>query len=240
MTSVPNDQIDPYESRLARRVGAFTEQAILPFDATAIAATVALDARRRSGVIGRLFRSPGAGARLALIGAGAALVVAGAVVFGGGGNGVVPPVQTPTSAPVALRDCTPDDVDAVITAWDGAAGHRIATVELHQIGSSACAVASLPQPWLADGNGSPMINGKAGAGAPISIAPGEVLHTLVDVSNYCGPDPKAPVTLAFTEVNTATFVATALTRDDLSGVPPCNGPGSPATIQMHPWGRQIN
>jgi hypothetical protein len=138
---------------------------------------------------------------------------------------------------VALRACTPYDVDAVITAWDGAAGSRIATVELHQIGTTPCAVDPLPQPWLADGHGTPLLTGTAGAGTPITFAPGELLHTLVQVGNYCGPEPAAPVTLAFTQ-HEATFVATALSPTDLSGVPPCNGEAGPKNdIAMHPWAK---
>ena len=38
MTRSPDDQIDPYESRLTRRVGEFADQAVRPIDAAAITA----------------------------------------------------------------------------------------------------------------------------------------------------------------------------------------------------------
>lgn len=235
MTDVRNDQIDPYEPRLARRVGAYTDQAVQPIDAAEIARTTVV-AARGAGVRGALLgrgRSP----HLAwVLVAGVLIVAAGGAVIGGGARGLFGPAATPTAAPVAVRACTPDDVDAVITAWDGAAGSRIATVELHQIGSTPCMVDPLPQPWLADGHGTPLITGKAGAGTPIMIAPGDVLNTLVQVSNYCGAEPAAPVTLAFTQ-NGAAFVATALSPTDLSGLPPCSGDTAPAVIEMHPWSR---
>lgn len=236
MRNVPNDQIDPYESRLASRVGAYAEQAVEPIDAAEIArATVAAarGGRVRGALLGR-GRSPNLAWVLV---AGVLVVAAGAAVVGGGARSLFGPAPTPTAAPVAVRSCTPSDVDAVITAWDGAAGHRIATVELHQIGTSPCAVDPLPQPWLADGHGSPLITGKAGAGTQITFAPGEVLHTLVQAGNYCGPAPAAPVTVVFTQ-HDAAFVATALSPTDLSGVPPCNGEAGPRDdIQMHPWSR---
>jgi hypothetical protein len=239
MANVPNDQIDPYEGRLSRRVGAYTDQAVQPIDAFAVASTAVAGARRRGGVTARLFGSGGAGAgtRLGLIGAGAVLVVAAGVVISGGANGLFAPAPTApaTAEAVPLRACTPNDVDAVITAWDGAAGHRIATVELHQIGSSECTVEPLPQPWLAGGQGDQLIVGHAGSGAPISFAPGEVLHTLVQVGNYCGPAPAAPVTVVFQQ-DSGIFVATALTKTDLSGLPPCMGVAGPTDdITMHPW-----
>jgi hypothetical protein len=236
MTSVPNDPIDPYESRLARRVGAYADQAVQPVNAAEIARATAA-AARGSGVRGALLgrgRSP----RLAwVLVAGVLIVAAGGALIGGGARGLFSPAPTPTPAAIAVRACTPYDVDAVITAWDGAAGSRIATVELHQIGATPCTVDPLPQPWLADGGGTPLITGTAGAGAPITVAPGEVLNTLVQVGNYCGPEPAAPVTVAFTQ-NVAVFVATALSPSDLSGVPPCNGEAGPASdIAMHPWSR---
>jgi hypothetical protein len=156
------------------------------------------------------------------------------VVITGGANGLFAPRTTPAPAVVAVRACTPNDVDAAIKAWDGAAGSRIATVELRQVGTSPCGLAPLPQPWLADRGGRQLIAGKAGFGQPIQIAPGDVVHTLVETSNYCGAEPVAPVTVAFTQ-DGRLFVATALSPDDLSGVPPCNGPSLPGSIQMHPW-----
>ncbi|HYK94716.1 MAG TPA: DUF4232 domain-containing protein [Candidatus Dormibacteraeota bacterium] len=237
MHDLPNDPIDPYEARLARRVGAWTEQAVEPFDAAEIARATAVTARRfgvRGALLGR-GRSPNLAWVLV---AGVLIVAVGGAVIGGGAKGPVGPAATPTAAPpvVAVHSCTPNDVEAVITAWDGAAGSRIATVELHQTGTAPCTVDPLPQPWLADGRGSPLITGKAGAGTPITLAPREVLHTLVQVGNYCGPAPAAPVTVAFTQ-HGAAFVATALSPTDLSGVPPCNGPTAAAVIEMHPWSR---
>jgi len=233
---MPDDPIDPYEQRLARRVEAYTDQAVQPIDAGEIARTVAAGARRRT-VAGRLFgpSSPSRGLALVAVAALIGLVAIG-VSIGAGGKGVFTPSSTPGAAPAAVRRCTPSDVDAVITAWDGAAGSRIATVELRQIGASACVVDPQPQPWLADGHGDALITGKAGTGTPIEIAPGQVLHTLVQVSNYCGADPAAPVTIAFTQRD-ALFVATALSPTDVSGVPPCSGQTAPAAIEMHPWSR---
>jgi Protein of unknown function (DUF4232) len=236
MNDVPNDPIDPYERRLAGRVGAYADQAVEPIDAAEIARTTAA-AARSSGVRGALLgrgRSP----NLAwILVAGVLIVAAGGALIGGGARGLLPPTPTATPAPVATRTCTPNDVDAVITAWDGAAGSRIATVELHQTSTTPCVVDPLPQPWLADGKGHALITGKAGTGTPIEIAPGDVLHTLVQAGNYCGPDPVAPVTVAFNQ-GEAVFVATALSPNDLSGVPPCNGTAGPKDdIAMHPWAR---
>jgi Protein of unknown function (DUF4232) len=243
MTNLPDDDlIDPVETRLVRRVRSLTEPAVVPIDPVAIA-SAAVHAGRRPTLGSRLFgarRGAGTTARLVLLGAGAILAVAGlGVVITVGSRGLVAPQPTPTAEPVGLRSCTPDDVDAVITGWDGAAGHRIATVQLHQVGSSACGVDPLPQVWLAAGHGDKLIVGKPGTGGPaITFQPGGVLYTLVQAGNYCGPDPEAPVTVVFVQGSGA-FVATALTPTDLSGVPPCLGTAGPTDdITMHPWSAQ--
>ena len=65
------------------------------------------------------------------------------------------------------------------------------------------------------------------------MAPGVIHTTLVDVANYCGPAPVAPVTVAFQFAN-GEVRATPVSPTDAT-VPPCNGPGQPAQIDMHPW-----
>jgi hypothetical protein len=159
------------------------------------------------------------------------------------GGGAVPTANVPSTGPDAERTCTFRDGDAVITQWSGAAGSRVATVELRQLGPNACFVNSLPQVNLVGmvgGSITVMISGAPESGSPIDFKPGDLLYTQVDVTNYCGPDPEAPVTVAFgrdmADVNG--FTATPLSPTDLSGVPPCNGPSRPAEIEMHPWSSQ--
>jgi len=229
MTNQPSDPIDPYERVVARRVGTYADQAVEPIDAGEIARNVARGNARGRARAGRGLPSLG----WALL-AGVVVVAVSAAVIGFRSRGGVGAPATPTAAPVTVRSCQPDDVDAVITSWDGAAGSRIATVVVHQVGSSSCTIDPLPKPWLADGHGGALITGKAGARTPITIAPGDVVSTLVEVSNYCGPAPVAPVTVAFTQ-GEAVFVATAVKPTDTSGVPPCNGPGAGGSIQMQPF-----
>ena len=149
------------------------------------------------------------------------------------------PSQLPTAVPV-MDLCLPSDVSARITRWEGATGHRIATVELTNVGSSTCQWPTLDQPQLVDGSGAILI---AGAAAPVgdvlNLAPGEVLTTLVQDANYCRQDPVAPVTVAFVMPGgTGRVVAAPVSSADLDGVPPCNGAaGSPGDIEMHPWSR---
>lgn len=145
------------------------------------------------------------------------------------------PTPSPTPVPTA-GPCDPAKLAARITLWEGAAGNRIATVELTNAGSSPCTMPSLDRPQLVDGHGSVLIDGSKPTGSGrLTVAPGDVLSTLVDDANYCGPTPVAPVTIAFVLDGGGRFVATPASPTDAT-VPPCNGgPGSAGDISMHAW-----
>jgi hypothetical protein len=150
-----------------------------------------------------------------------------------------PPTPSPTpshepSARPRITWCAPADLAARITMWEGAAGSRIATVELTNAGSQDCTLRTMMKPQLVDGRGSVLIDGAdPQASAEMSFAPGAVVTTLVQASNYCGPAPAAPVSVAFV-VPEGRTVATPVSATDLT-LPPCNGAGSPGSIEMHPW-----
>jgi hypothetical protein len=241
------DAIDPFERGLFRRTQAWTAQAVVPIDARAVVEAAVVAGRRGlrdrlTGLDGKL-RAP---ARIGIVVA-AGLLIAGAgtmfTISIGPRPVTVDPSPSPTPSPrlVFGRDpsiCRPDEVDAVITAWDAAADHRTATVELHHTGTRTCDVPTMPMPWLADRDGDSIMAGHADDNAPrLAFSPGEVLHTLVQVGNYCGPEPAPPVTLVF-QHNEGIYVATALSPTDLSGVPPCWDEDGPRDdIQMQPWRR---
>ena len=147
------------------------------------------------------------------------------------------PTPTPTPTPVpTIGPCDPGSLAARITAWEGAAGHRIADVELTNAGTVTCRLATVAKPQLIDGHGSVLIDGTdPGPSKTLTIAPGDVVKTFVQDANYCGPDPVAPVSVAFVLDGGGRFVATPLSPTDAT-VPPCNGtPGSAGDIEMQPW-----
>ena len=244
MTNPPDDQIDPYEPRLTRRVGAFAEQAVRPIDATAIAAAAAATARQRT-IAGRLFGSMSSTARLGVVLAGAVIATAlGAVIVAGGLNGPGPtqtttavgPEATPTPVPGSVDACTVNSLAGEITAWEGAAGHRIATVQLANTGTGACAVPEYLRPALVDGDGHALIvGGPAQTAGKVALAAGGRATTLVDMTNYCGTAPTAPLSLRLYLPSGESIEA-----HPTSGVqgpidpPPCNGPSQPASIEMQP------
>jgi hypothetical protein len=145
------------------------------------------------------------------------------------------PTLTPSPSPTPIGRCDPANLAARITVWEGAAGHRIANLELTNAGSEPCTVRSTEKPQLVDGKGSVLIDGVAPASSrALTMAPGGILKTLVQDSNYCGPAPVAPVSVAFVLADGGRFVATPFSPTDAT-VPPCNGAGSAAVIEMQPW-----
>lgn len=240
MTDLPTDPVDGYEQTLTRAVRSFSDRAVVPIDAAEIA-HAAIGGAKAPSLAGRLrgaWEQVGLVGRLGTIAATGLLVVAGAAVIGGGSKdqGIVPVATATAAASAAIGMCTSQDVDARITRWEGAAGHRIATVVLVRTTAGKCSLDVLPQPWLADGSGKSLVVGHGQTSSYVLVGPDDVLHTLVQVGNYCGPTPDAPVTVAFTQSDGALVVAAPLTPDDRSGVPPCNGEQGPKDdIQMQPW-----
>jgi hypothetical protein len=144
------------------------------------------------------------------------------------------PTPTPTPTP-ALALCASTDLSARITLWEGAAGSRIAHVDLTNDGSTRCQVATLDKPQLLGGYKAILIDGTHPASpATIKLDAGSTLTTLVQTANYCGADPVAPVTIAFVRGDGSRVVAAPESATDTT-VPPCNGPGQPGQIDMHPW-----
>lgn len=155
------------------------------------------------------------------------------------------PSETPATQPTPEASATPaaspesnpciTDVDARITLWEGAAGHRIAHVEMTNTGSLECIMPSLARPQLVDGGGAVLIDGVEPTTTEIfTLAPGAVATTLVQTGNYCLTAPTPPVSVAFV-MRAGRIVAAPVSPND-STLPPCNGaPGSAGTVEMQPW-----
>ncbi|MBI2762603.1 MAG: DUF4232 domain-containing protein [Chloroflexi bacterium] len=146
-------------------------------------------------------------------------------------------VATP-AGPTPDLPCDARALVARVIRWEGAAGSRIASVDMANAGSAPCLVFSLARPQLLDGTATILIDGgQPSTSAPLLVQPGAVLTTEVRTSNYCGPNPAAPVTVAFViQDGLGRVLAAPTTATDTSGVPPCNGAaGSPGSIDMQPW-----
>jgi len=160
-----------------------------------------------------------------------------AVVPGSPSPGPSEVVVVPASpSPAPSEASCETDLRAAITSWEGAAGSRIATVNLTNEGSRACVVPQVARPSLVDGSGVGLAIGEwTATGAGVELAPGERATTLVQVSNVCPTtEVVAPVTIQLDFKDGFGLAVKPLTPTDTT-VPPCNGPGQPASIEMHPW-----
>ena len=152
------------------------------------------------------------------------------------------PTSSPAAKPTAV--CLATELSAKVTSWQGAAGHRIASVTLKNTSAHTCIVQGTPEVELVDAHGAILIDsqtsGAAGLphiakGAPaFRLAHGATLTTLVQDGNYCGAAPALPTTIAFVFPSNAGRLVAA--RGPGGSVPPCNGsPGSLGSIEMNGW-----
>ena len=238
MTNLPDDQIDPYESRLTRRVGDFAERAVRPIDAAAIAAAAHAGARRQT-LGGRLFGTSASMSRLGVVLAGALVAAAAFGVYVSGSHtspnqSSNEPIATPTDVPGAAEPCVADDLAGVITTWEGAAGHRVATIDLHNGGSTPCALPATLRPALVDADGHALIVGPVVTDSPPFVLQADAgVEALVDLANYCGAAPTAGLRIRlYLPDQTSIEAAPAASMPNLVDPPPCNGPNLPAEIVM--------
>ncbi len=155
------------------------------------------------------------------------------------------PTETPLesaasspASPAVPGPCDPTALSARVTGWTGAAGHRIASLELLNTGAVPCQLFALARPQLVDAGGAVLIDGEPPGASPVlELGPGDRLTTEVQDSNYCGPEAAQPVTLAFVfPEGLGRLVAAPDPADALGGLPPCLGAaGSAGTIEMQPW-----
>ncbi len=139
----------------------------------------------------------------------------------------------------AVPLCQASQLSARVVGWQGAAGSRIADVELVNTSFIHCSLRDLPQVQLVSSHGLVLISGVRASttGHTHGLVPLAYLKTEVSASSYCGPAFSAPVTLAFILPRTlGRIIAIPASPPDTAGVPPCNGaPGSTGDISMHTW-----
>ena len=129
-------------------------------------------------------------------------------------------------------------MNATITRWEGAAGSRIAWVDVDNASANECTLGAPTSAKLMDGLGQNLVatTGSAPVGKDVALGTGQSERLLLRVTNWCGSAPSKPVSVDVTLSTGATFVvepASGVTFDP----PPCNGPGQGATmdIQADGW-----
>ena len=147
------------------------------------------------------------------------------------------PIPTPirTPAPTPIRACTPGDLSGRVVSWQGAAGQRVASLILTNIDADPCTFPTITKPQLVDGNFTVLIDGtKAGTAKTLTLQAGKSVTSMAQTGNYCGPNPVQFVTVAIVWESGRKMLA-PVSDTDMTGLPPCNGAGSPAYIEMQAW-----
>ncbi len=142
------------------------------------------------------------------------------------------PTATTAASPTTGALCDVSQLSGKITMWTGAAGSRIANISVSNSGAQ-CRLSEQLKPQLLDGHGNVLVDGTV-VGAAATIGASATLTSLVSVSNYCGPTPAPPVTIGLVLTGRTRLTLTPPNANDIS-VPPCNGPGAPGHMEMHPW-----
>lgn len=153
------------------------------------------------------------------------------------------------SAGAADGTCLAADLEGRILGWQGAAGSRIAEVEITNRAPGPCRIQGTPRLELVDANGRVLIDSTTAgpSGAPhvaptdptFELAPNDRLTTEVQASNYCGPAPSTPIDIAITlTAGGGRLLATPDTGvSSAEAVPPCLGSAATAEIAMNGWRR---
>jgi len=139
----------------------------------------------------------------------------------------------PTSTPLAV--CASADIRATGGPWGGAAGSRGSDIVVDNIGSASCLLPAGATIAIVDQAGTVLLsNTPPPAGTGPEIAPGATVGFSLVVGNWCDPPVGLPfhiqLALATGAVDIEGLAVT--TSDDL---PPCNGPGQPATLSTTDW-----
>lgn len=145
----------------------------------------------------------------------------------------VPSSAAPTtSAPTA---CMSDDVRVTGGPWGGAAGSRGSDIVIENVGTAACLLPAGATIAVLDPAATVLLtNAPAQAGTGPELAPGGTTGFSLLFGNWCDQAVNLPLHFQLALASdTADIEGLAVTTTD--DLPPCNGPGQPATLSTTDW-----
>jgi hypothetical protein len=146
-----------------------------------------------------------------------------------------PTSSAPSPSAASAAACTTADVTATGGPWGGAAGSRGSDVAVENRGTAPCLLPAGPTVALVDQAGTAILTSApplAGAG-PELAAGGSIGFSLL-LSNWCDQAVSLPLHLRLALASDGIDIdeLEVATLDDL---PPCNGPGEPASLSATGW-----
>jgi hypothetical protein len=145
-----------------------------------------------------------------------------------------PSSALPSGSAVAAA-CRGTDIQATGGPWGGAAGSRGSDVVLENRGAAACLLPAGPTIALVDQAGTVLVdNAPPQAGTGPLIAPGGSVGFSLVLGNWCNQAVNLPLHFRLALAGDAVDIQDLplTTGDEL---PPCNGPGQPASLSATSW-----
>jgi hypothetical protein len=180
-------------------------------------------------------------ASLQPIGGLAAAVAAGAVIaivltrgftpaVGTGAGSTASPTPSAAASPPSAAACRAGDFAWSSDAWGGAAGSRGTTILARGVTSlQPCVIRGEATLTLRDANGTQLLTGHAAA-SNASVSAGKLFEMGVTWNNWCGAEPAQPISLTLVLPGDSLPVPVVPPGGSQILVPPCNGPGQPASL----------
>jgi hypothetical protein len=177
----------------------------------------------------------------------AALAVATTLVLAACGNTPSPsPAVSPSVAPSASPSvtaspsaaeaaCTGTDLTVTGGPWGGAAGSRGSDITVQNQAASPCLLPAGPTVAMIDPSGVVLLaNTPPQGGTGPSLAPGGALGFSLLIGNWCDQGISLPAHFSLALASGTVDIAN-LAVQSLDDLPPCNGPGQPASISTTAW-----
>lgn len=143
----------------------------------------------------------------------------------------------PIANPSSLPPCAAADLILVAGGWGGATGSMAGGAMLINLGVDPCRIESQLPAQISDANGV-VIATRGGTQAgpatpPVAIASGGEVGAIVVWMNWCGPEPKRPLSLSLDisgEQGAQRLSATVEDEGGGAGVPRCDAEGAGSSV----------
>lgn len=146
----------------------------------------------------------------------------------------IAPSNGPPSASPSEAACTGADIQATGGPWGGAAGSRGSDIVVENHGSAACLLPAGPTIFLLDPSGAVLLSTQARAGSGPSVAPNGTATFSLLFGNWCNQAVSLPLRFRLALASDAVDVQ-GLAVSSTDELPPCNGPGLPASLSTTDW-----
>jgi hypothetical protein len=165
---------------------------------------------------------------LVLAGCGATLSPSVGPVTIPGGASAAPSAPPPTA-------CSTADVRVSGGPWGGAAGSRGADVTVSVTGTGSCLLPPRPVVAIVDATRTVVLQTKpVVASGERTLTPGGPTAFSILFGNWCDPSPKLPLRPVLV-LDSGLVEISGLALATVDALPPCNGPGQPASLSASDW-----